>query len=172
MCACRYVQVAKNHFGADNDWKNFEMTSWGSDSVNWAQESVLMICKGCSQVSITLPFDYVMQDNVCYVNTDFSKMGFACSTDFEVTPVQDEFEFGGSEMLRRRSRYSPPQVAWMCKRRSAEFTEYETKIVQMARSFLHVDYIIRVAFKLCARVLLLLWMGSEDSYKSWDHETS
>ncbi len=104
-------KLQENHFGADNDWKNFEVTSWGSDSVNRAQESVLMVCKGCSQVSITLPFDYIMQDNVCQVNTDFSKMGFTWSTDFEVTPVQHEFEFGGSEMLRRRPRYSSPQVA-------------------------------------------------------------
>ncbi len=36
----------------------------------------------------------------------------------------------------------------------------------------HVDYIIRVACKFRARVFLLLCMGSEDPYKSWDHETS
>ncbi len=93
-------------------------------------------------------------------------MGFIWSTDFEVTPVQHEFEFGGSEMLRRRPRYSSPQVAQMCKRRTAIFTEHEAKIGQVARSFLHVDYIIRVACKFRARVLLLLWMGSEDPYKS------
>ena len=83
-------------------------------------------------------------------------MGFAWSTDFEVTLVRDEFEFGGSEMLKRRPRYLSPQVVQMCKRRSAEFMEYETKIVQVAQSFLHVDYVI---CKFRARVILLLWMG-------------
>ncbi len=63
MCACKDVQIAKNHFKVDNDCKDFEVTSWGSDLVRWAQDSVLMTCKGYSQVSITLSFDYVIRDN-------------------------------------------------------------------------------------------------------------
>ncbi len=38
--------------------------------------------------------------------------------------------------------------------------------------FLHVDYVIRVACKFCARVLLLFWRGSEDSYDNWGREMS